>query len=264
MTTREIAIAAVSFFLGGMIHSFVIHYIMPQAHRIYAWIFALRKHAKYGQPCPTDLVIHKDGYSLGYRFEYRGAAWVSYILTKGSVGIDVARSEGFYSEPEVPEQYRKKPSDFDNTGFDKGHLAPSAAIDFTVKSNLETFSMANVAPQDPKLNRQAWSKLEGLEREWTYTLGKMVVYTGPIYDKKPKLMNGIPIPASFYKVAYSFKYRQYIGFVMPNEAVRASQMWGHAMSVKDVEKATGYTFFQKIIDGDKGLLDKKFWEEAHL
>lgn len=264
MTVREIAIAAVAFFLGGLSHSFIIHYIMPHAHRIYAWIFALRNHKKYGIPTKTDLVLDKDGFSLGYNFDYRGAVWVSYILTKGSVGIDVARSEAFFSDPEIPERFRKKPDDFTNSGYDKGHLAPSAAIDFTEKSNLQTFSMANVAPQDPKLNRQAWSKLEDLVREWTYTLGKLVVCTGTIYPEKPKMMKDIPVPSHFYKVIYSFKYRQYIGFVMPNEPVRARDMWSHVKTVREVEKITGYKFFDKIKDGNKSKLDVQFWEQAHL
>lgn len=264
MTTREIAIAAIAFFLGGMTHSFVIHYIMPNAHRIYAWIFALRNHKKYGIPCKTDMVLDKDGFSLGYSFDHKCALWVAYIMTKGSVGIDVARSEAFYADKEIPERFRKSPSDFTGTGFDKGHLAPSAAIDFTEKSNLQTFAMTNVALQHPKLNRQAWSKLENLEREWTYTLGKMVVYTGPIYNENPEKINDISVPKAFYKVAYSFRYRRYIGFVLPNEAVSSRDLWDYAMSIRKVEKATGMKFFEKINKGDKKDLNLEFWKEAHM
>jgi endonuclease G, mitochondrial len=264
MTIKEISIAAISFFLGGLSHSFIIHYVMPHAHRVYSWIFARRNHKKYGIPTKTDLVLDRDGFSLGYNFEYKGAAWAAYILTKGSVGIDVARSEAFFIDPDVPERFSKKPEDFTNSSYDKGHLAPSASIDFSEKSNLETFSMANVVPQDPKLNRQAWSRLEALEREWTYTLGKLVVYAGPIYSARPKNMNGIPIPSSFYKVIYSFKYRQYIGFILPNEPVTAKNLWSYAKTVKEVEKETGYKFFDKISGGDKKKLDVKFWEQAHV
>lgn len=264
MTVREIAIAAVSFFLGGIAQSYVSHYILPNAHRLYAWIYALRKHHKYGIPCKTDKVIKRDGFSFGYSYEYKSSLWVAYIMTKGSVGIDVARSEGFYADTAIPEKYRVKPEDYTNTGYDKGHLAPSAAIDFTVKSNLETFAMTNVAFQDPKLNRQGWSKIENLEREWTYTLGKMVVYTGPLFNKRPKKVNDIPVPHAFYKVAYSFKYRRYIGFIIPNEPVTARKVWDYAMPVAQVEKETGLQFFQKIIDGDKNDLNIDFWKDAHL
>ena len=264
MSIREIAIGAVGFFLGGIAHSFVIYYFMPNAHRLYAWIYALRKHHKYGEPCKTDIVLKKDGYSLGYNFDHRTALWVSYIMTKGSVGIDVARSESFYADPEIPERFRVRPEAYTNTGFDKGHLAPSAAIDFTVKSNQETFSMTNVALQDPKLNRQGWSKIESLEREWTYTLGKMVVYTGPVFSARPKKVNEISVPKAFYKVAYSFKYHRYIGFIIPNEPVRAKEVWGFAMPVTKVEKELGMKFFAKINDGNKKDLDLEFWKEAHL
>jgi len=95
---------------------------------------------------------------------------------------------------------RVQPGDFRNTGYDKGHLAPNAAIDFSRHSNNETFLMSNIVLQNPKLNRQAWGSLEGVIRGWTQTKGKLAITTGPLYDDKPEYINDIPVPKSFYKI----------------------------------------------------------------
>lgn len=238
-------------------------HLWPNRHKTYTWVFTFRNHKKLGEPCESDLVLDRDGYSLGYSYERKCALWVSYIISKGSIGIDVERSDDFDADPDVPEEYRVQPDDFRNSGYDKGHLAPSATIDFSRRSNEQTFVMSNVALQNPQLNRQAWGSLERIIRGWTHTKGKLLVITGPLYDENPELVNDIPVPKSFYKVVYSFKHQQAIGFIFPNEATRASKLWDYAMSVKDVETETGYNFFDKLGDDGqkiKAELELSWWE----
>lgn len=254
-TMREVIIASVFFLLGAVAQFTFVHYILPRMHKLYVWFYSLRKHHKYGEPCKTDLLLKRKGYSLGYSLDRRCALWVSYIITKGSVGVDLNRTESFYPDVDIiPERFRVKPEDFTNTGYDKGHLAPSAAIDYSISSNRETFAMSNVALQDPKLNRQAWSALENTVRTWTYTKGKLCVTTGPIYGKRSKRIKEIPVPKEFYKVIYSFKHHKWIGFLLPNKPVGARDLWNYAMSVRDLEKETGLKFMMKL---PKQYLNKK-------
>lgn len=239
-------------------------YLWPNRHKTYTWIYSFRNHRKLGEPCETDLVLDRDGYSLGYSFERRCALWVSYIVSKGSIGIDVERSDEFYADPDIPEEYRVQPDNFRNSGYDKGHLAPSAAIDFSRKSNHQTFAMSNIALQHPRLNRQAWGSLESTIRGWTYTKGKLAVVTGPLYDENPEKVNDIPVPKSFYKLVYSFKHERAIGFILPNDNIKASQLWDYVVSVESVEKETGYTFFNNLGKKKqklKGELDVSWWKE---
>ena len=254
MSLREVLVAAVAFIIGAGIQSLIVFFVLPNMHYVWIWFYSRRNHKKYGEPCKTDLVLDKRGYSLGYSLDRRCALWVSYILTKGSVGVDIGRSESFFAEPDVPAKYRVSPKDYTRTGFDKGHLAPSAAIDFSEESNLETFSMANVSLQNPKLNRQAWGSVESYVRSWTYTRGKLCVTTGPIYGEKSKLVNDIPVPKAFYKVVYSFKWNKWIGFIFPNEPVSTRNVWDYAMTVKEVEKQTKLKFMKKL---DKKALSVK-------
>ncbi|HEW98305.1 MAG TPA: hypothetical protein ENF37_06635 [Beggiatoa sp.] len=238
-------------------------YLWPNRHKTYTWIYAFRNHRKLGEPCQTDLVFDRDGYSLGYSYERKCALWASYILSKGSIGVDVDRGDCFYADPDIPEKYQVQPEDFTNTGYDRGHLAPSAAIDFSRTSNMQTFAMSNIALQHPKLNRQAWGSLEKTIRGWTHTKGKLYVITGPLYDENPERINDIPVPKSFYKIVYSFEHERCIGFIIPNEGIKASQLWDCAMSVQEVEKETGYEFFDKLSKSEqkiKAELNISWWK----
>ncbi len=260
-----LVIIVIAYFSGALMHFLLSSYVLPYRHLTYVWVFALRNHKKMGIPCQTDLVLDRQGYSLGYSFQRRCALWVSYIISRESIGVDVERINDFDADPNVPEEHRVKPEDYTNSGYDKGHLAPSAAIDFSRKSNDETFLMSNIALQDPKLNRQAWSKLEGLSRKWTHTKGKLYVVTGPLYGSRPRKVKGIPVPKYFYKVIYSFSHKKTIGFVMPNEAVNNKKLWNYAVSVKEIEEQSGHRFLSKL--GRKGTkikreLDIEWWQKG--
>jgi endonuclease G len=260
-----LVVAIISFTAGVAFEYAFLTYIWPNRHQTYTWIYTLRNHKKPGEPCETDLVLKRQGYSLGYSYEHKTALWVSYIISAGSIGIDVKRHGSFYPDSDIPEKYRVQPEDHVNTGYDKGHLAPSAAIDFSKKVNRETFALSNVTLQDPKLNRQAWAKLEDLERDWTKTKGKLYVVTGPSFSSRPKKVNGMSVPSKFYKVIYSYDAEKAIGFIFPNKAVSNKNLWKYAMSVQEVEKETGLTFFSKFKEKTQKKLketaDIEWWKE---
>ena len=93
------------------------------------------------------------------------------------------------------------PKDYIHSGYDRGHMAPSADFLWSQRANDETFVMSNMVPQTPNLNQKAWSKLEAQVRRWGCGEKKITVITGPILeDNLPKLLSGIPIPRKFFKV----------------------------------------------------------------
>lgn len=248
---------------GAALQYTVSTYLWPNRHQTYTWIFALRNHAKLGVPCQCEITLKRDGYFLGFNPETKSAVWVCYIVSKRSVGINLDRGERFYPDPDLPEPYRVKPEEFTNSGYDKGHLAPSAAIDFSRRSNDQTFAMSNVVFQHPKLNRQAWKSLEELIRDWTRTKGTLSVTCGPLYNKRPKKINNIPVPSGFYNVIYSLKHKKAIAFVFPNEPVTALELWNYAISVTQAEKETGYKFLGKLGGSRikvKNQLDIEWWQ----
>jgi len=264
--TKYLIVAIIAFIAGIACEYVFMTYLWPNRQQTYTWIYALRNPKKPGEPCKTDLVLDRKGYSLGYSYKHKAPLWVAYIISSGSIGIEMGRYGSFYPDRDIPEEYRVKLEDYLNIGYDKGHMAPSATIDFSKTANQETFTLSNVVMQEASLNRQAWGKLEDFERSWTKTKGKLYVVTGPLFPSKPQKINGISIPAKFYKVIYAYNAAKAIGFIFPNKPVSNEEVWKYAMSVQDVEKETGLTFFSKFNTKTqkklKETVDLAWWQES--
>jgi endonuclease G len=252
--------------LAGIATQFLVaRYLWPYRHRSYTWIFSFRNHREPGEPCKTDQVLDRVGFSIGYSYKRKSALWASYIISSQSVGIDHPRSNSFYADIEIPFKYRVMPEEFEHSGYDKGHLVPSASVDFSRKSNKQTFAMSNIVLQDPGLNRHAWGHLERRIREWTDSKGKLYIITGPIYGKRNKRVGDLYAPRQFYKIIYDYNTQKCIGFLFPNKEVSNDKLWKHAISVQDIEEQTGYTFFKGFVHDmseAKSKCEVEWWQEG--
>jgi len=76
---------------GAGAHYVFSAYLWPNRHQTYTWIFALRNHRKLGEPCKTDKALDRDGYSIGYSYQYKAALWSAYIISKHSIGAGSTR-----------------------------------------------------------------------------------------------------------------------------------------------------------------------------
>lgn len=246
-----LSVAILAFVAGAAFEYWFMTELWPKRDQWYSWKFSARNYREFGEPCDTDQTLDRKGFSLGYSYKYKAALWASYILSSDSVSVDVGRYGTFYADDDIPEQYRLKLKDLTNNGYDKGHLAPSASIDFSEDANRETFALSNVVPQHPKLNRQGWEAVESLERKWTASKGKLFVTTGPVYGANPQEVNGVPIPAKMYKVIYAYDDERAIAFLMPNAPVTDKDIWKYAMSVKELEDEIGLNFFSAMPEGTR-------------
>ena len=73
------------------------------------------------------------------------------------------RDSEFHPEPALPEGERAELQDYARSGFDRGHLAPSGDMPDD-DAQQESFSLANMVPQAPKLNRGIWQGIESAVR----------------------------------------------------------------------------------------------------
>lgn len=88
-------------------------------------------------------------------------------------------------------------SDYSNTGYDRGHLAPADSFSFDDKAHYDTYSLANVVPMKPTLNRQAWKYLEFYEKRIVKVHGCINVEI--IVNYGSKKIGKLTIPKSFTK-----------------------------------------------------------------
>ena len=109
-----------------------------------------------GIPGSADTIINRPGYALGYSEPHEQAAWVIYRLTAEELRTKVAsRSDDFRADPDVPTG-SATPSDYKNSGFDRGHMATAADMAHSARTMSDSFFMSNICPQRPECNRRIW------------------------------------------------------------------------------------------------------------
>lgn len=117
-------------------------------------------------------------------------------LKHGAIG-SVKRVDAFHSDPRVG--HHPNPSDYTNTGYDKGHVVPAGDASDS-EQMYSTFSMTNMSPQRPTLNRNEWKMLEEHIRTlFKHSKSDMYIVNILIYDE-PGQIHGIPIPSGYWKI----------------------------------------------------------------
>ena len=153
-------------------------------------------------------IIDKEIYKICYDYKMKGAKFVSYKLYGDLVNKNnIKKRFSFYTEKNLKKQYRSHTKDYTGTGYDRGHLANDGSFDYDNKILRKTYSMANIIPQAPNVNRKSWIKAEKYERQIAVKLENVNVLNGVIYTKNPKRIgrNKIAVPDAFFKVIYNNK-----------------------------------------------------------
>ena len=122
-------------------------------------------------------------------------------MTAGAVeaGWTIGRAEDFHAEPRLAGEPHPELGDYRHSGFDRGHLTPSADMPDLVSRD-ETFSLANIVPQDPTNNRHMWSDIEQTVRRVARRNGSIYVVTGPIFATgSGHLRGGIAVAVALFK-----------------------------------------------------------------
>lgn len=95
--------------------------------------------------------------------------------------------------------------DYTNTGYDRGHLCPAGDMAFSYSAMLATFSVANIAPQVPKLNRGIWKSTENYLRHNVTIFDSIRIVVIPLWLHRDTTRIGvhkIAVPHAFIKLAF--------------------------------------------------------------
>jgi len=188
--------------------------------------------------------------SFQYSEAHEQAAWVLYRITAEQLQASVSRTDDFRRDATIVTGSASL-ADYRGSGFDRGHMAPAAAMAWSKEVMSESFYLSNMSPQEPAFNRGIWRHLEERVREWAHVHGEVFVVTGPLLvGELPKIgLNDVAVPAYYYKVIADLRgpVLAGIGFILPNRAVdKAIETF--AVSIDSVELATGINFFPDLPD----------------
>ncbi|MFR9503748.1 MAG: DNA/RNA non-specific endonuclease [Rikenellaceae bacterium] len=199
-------------------------------------------------PRSSGEVIKHTYYTLSYCEQHEQAEWVYYQITPSSLTGGASRSDNFRRDDKVSTGSAEL-SDYASSGYDRGHLCPAASMSFNSTAMSESFYLSNMSPQVPAFNRGAWKKLEECVRNFAAADSVIHVVTGPLFNTTLGTIgsNKVTIPEYYYKVVYSPKKGEMIGFVMHNSKLDGA-LTSYAQSVDHIEELSGIDFFADIDD----------------
>ena len=160
-----------------------------------------------------DVVIKKQNYTSYFEYDYTNPTIVTYNLYKG--GGNCSRSK-FYFKNDESSLKTASDTDYSKSGYDKGHLANAEDFAFDCVLDELTFRYYNCVPQNPKMNRGPWKKVETQIREISQNRELFIVCInifGNNYLKNTK----VGIPTECIKLVYDAKSMQPItGYIFTN------------------------------------------------
>lgn len=183
-----------------------------------------------------------DGFAVLHSSRTRTPLYVVERLSRERVEAarDNKRTDRFYEEARLPSRERAAAGDYVNSGFDRGHMAPAGDMP-NPRAMAQSFSLANVVPQDPDNNRGLWAKIERDTRKYAERApGDVYVFTGPVFDSRGTTIgSGVAVPTHLYKLVYDSARERAWAFWVPNAPnVRAPER----ISYDELVKRTGIRF----------------------
>lgn len=153
------------------------------------------------------------------------------------------RSNAFHEEPTLPAGQRSELADYRRSGFDRGHMAPNGDMS-TPEAQGESFSLANMIPQEPCNNEVLWEGIEAAVRDMTLTEGEVYVVTGPAFlsTELQSLKGRVLVPTHIFKAVYIPSRHTAAAYFAPNDG---SQSW-EPISISELESRISVDVFPQL------------------
>lgn len=207
---------------------------------------------------PTNYLIERPQYVLSYNRDRGIPNWVSWQLTSSDLG-EARRSNVFVADTTLPEGwYRVTTDDYTGSGYDRGHVTPSADRTATQKDNEATFILTNILPQAPDNNRNTWENLESFSRDLVEKGHVLYIIAGGDGDNGTIARGKIAVPRYTWKIIVVMPQGQSdVSQITPDTPVIAVRVpnglkdtlgdWQeYRVTVASIEEATGYHFFTNL------------------
>jgi len=233
--------------------------------------------AKTDPVLTNNYLIEKPQYVLSYSRTKAHANWVAWHLGPEDLG-GAERQDNFRPDEALPADWpTARTSDYTGSGFDRGHLCPSADRTATAIDNSATFLMTNIVPQSPNLNRNTWESLESFCRELVKAGNELYIYAGThgtggrgTEGLATLIKNKINVPEACWKIVLILpngdndfervnQSTQVIAVWMPNIQAIENSWRSYRITVDAIEQKTGYDFFADVPVPVQATLESKLY-----
>lgn len=214
-----------------------------------------------------NYLIDQHYYTESYNSTKGEPNWVSWHLDASNITSVAARQNNFAAFTGLPlgGWYQVQSNSYSGSGFDRGHNCPSADRTSSTEANSATFLMTNMIPQAPQNNQQTWANLENYIRVQVVAGNEAYIIMGS-YGSGGTGSNGaattinaghVNVPSNIWKVAVIIATgdndlnrvtttTRVIAVNTPNINTTDSDWKKYIVTVRDIEKATGYNLLSAL------------------
>ena len=209
----------------------------------------------------------KEGYySVSYNRDRGMSNWVSWHVVPTDLG-SISRQDDFRANSNLPAGwYQVQNTSYGSSGFDRGHMCPSADRTSSIEANSSTFLMTNMIPQAPRNNQITWAGLEDYCRTLVQAGNELYIISGSYGEGGTTTSGGlattidngrITVPANVWKVVVVIangandlsrvtSSTRVISVIMPNNDNITNDWKSYRTSVDFIEQETGYDILSKV------------------
>lgn len=228
---------------------------------------AISRHTALGLPTAAstsnidDYLSVKSGYVISYNGGMKVPNWVSWELNTTYLG-SIDRQDDFRPDGTLPGNVPQASlADYSGSGYDRGHMTPSADRTLTVAANSQTFYLTNMVPQAGNNNRGPWANLEEYCRSLVRSGKELFIISGGTFSAGSNFIGtGVIVPDQTFKIivvldstsddaADVISSTRVISVLMPNEdsQISLSADWrNYRVSVDTIEAATGDNYLSDV------------------
>ena len=217
------------------------------------------------------VLIHttNDQYGINYSVEWdsqkKAQRWSAYQLDTRSLEKNTSRyrsdNNQYPHDPLLQNSLYLSQDCIWNTGFEHGHICPSADRLYSAEANYQTFFLTNMQPQYGAFNgndKSPWFRLETQVRSWANAQATETLYVvkgGTIEDNQifPNKLKGEMIIPKYFFVALLLKNAQgykAVGFWMEHVSGYSQKLplGDYAVNIEELQRLTGIDFFCNLPD----------------
>ena len=215
---------------------------------------------------PMNFLMLKQGYALAYHRDRGTPVWTSWHLDPSWLG-SAPRQNDFRADTTLPPGwYQVQGTDYSGSGYDRGHMTPSADRTSTVALNSETFLMTNMIPQLPANNQGPWADLETYARTLVGQGNELYIVSGGTGTQGTIAAGRVTVPTQTWKVIIVIPQgsddvnrvttsTRTIAVIMPNSGAINSDWRTYRVSVDQVEALTGFDFFSNVSPSIQSVIE---------
>jgi len=206
--------------------------------------------------------------------------WASWDLTASDIGSSGSSTTFFVDTNLPPNFYHVGTGEYSGSGYDRGHLCPSADRTDAMNDNDLVFYMSNIMPQAPDNNSGVWETFESYCRSLVRSTNnyELLIICGPAGFNGSRInTNGyVAIPQYTWKIVVVVPpgngtalsritaTNRVIALKVPNTNGVSTVWQNFITSPNEIQVDTGYTFFTALPTNVAAVLRSKVDGQTNL